>query len=203
MNSIDDWELQLNKIVDDIRKREDKEMAYMLISELSPLFVADGVRVKMTKYDLSEEITPITDREKPVNMREIVCKYGISIDGLDFEKHDKRFETEIRQLKSEIEKLQSELSKSQENKATELPKINLNDWIKVKLTPHGANIYYHQFDELNKRQGRIIIEPNMPAIDKDGYTSFQLHDFISIYGKHIVMGGANVIEPLEIVYCGE
>ena len=81
-------------------------------------------------------------------------------------------------------------------------KINLNETIKVKLTPYGADIYYKQFDELNKQRGREICKPHMPRIDKDGYTEFQLWHFIELYGDHIGMCKPNVIEPLDIVYCG-
>ena len=80
-------------------------------------------------------------------------------------------------------------------------KINLNEIVKVKLTPLGAEIYYKQFDELNKECGREICKPQMPQIDKDGYTEFQLWHFIELYGEHIGMCKPNVIEPLEIVYC--
>ena len=80
-------------------------------------------------------------------------------------------------------------------------KINLNDTIKVKLTPYGAEIYYKQFDELNKQRGREICKPHMPRIDKDGYTEFQLWHFIELYGQHIGMCKQNVIKPLDIVYC--
>ena len=81
-------------------------------------------------------------------------------------------------------------------------KINLNETIKVKLTPLGAEIYYKQFDELNKQYEREICKPQMPRIDKDGYTEFQLWHFIELYGKHIGVCKPNVIEPLDIVYCG-
>ena len=81
-------------------------------------------------------------------------------------------------------------------------KINLNETIKVKLTPYGAEIYYKQFDELNKQRGREICKPHMPRIDKDGYTEFQLWHFMELYGEHIGMCKLNVIEPLDIVYCG-
>ena len=81
-------------------------------------------------------------------------------------------------------------------------KINLNEIVKVKLTPLGAEIYYKQFDELNKECGREICKPHMPQIDKDGYTEFQLWHFIELYGEHIGMCKPNVIEPLDIVYCG-
>lgn len=80
-------------------------------------------------------------------------------------------------------------------------KINLNETIKVKLTPYGAEIYYKQFDELNKQRGRGICKPHMPRIDKDGYTEFQLWHFIELYGQHIGMCKQNVIKPLDIVYC--
>ena len=83
-----------------------------------------------------------------------------------------------------------------------IQKINLNETIKVKLTPYGAEIYYKQFDELNKLHGREICKPKMPRIDKDGYTEFQLWHFIELYGQHIGMCKLNVIEPLDIVYCG-
>lgn len=99
-------------------------------------------------------------------------------------------------LREQIVELQS--------KETENPtKINLNDRIKVKLTPLGAEIYYHQYDELNKKikaNGGTQLEPIMPEIDKDGYTEFTFHHFISLYGNHIGMCKPNVIEPLDIVF---
>ena len=82
-----------------------------------------------------------------------------------------------------------------------MTKINLNEIVKVKLTPLGAEIYYKQFDELNKECGREICKPQMPRIDKDGYTEFQLWHFIELYGQHIGVCKPNVIEPLDIVYC--
>lgn len=60
--------------------------------------------------------------------------------------------------------------------------LNLNSIIKVKLTPKGVDIYYHQYDEFNK------LEPLMPQIDKDGYTKFQLWKFIDLYGKYFQNG---------------
>lgn len=80
-----------------------------------------------------------------------------------------------------------------------MTKINLNDTIKVKLTPYGAEIFYHQFDEINKQYGKNVIEPHMPNIDKDGYTEFQLHVFMKLYGKYMYVGARNVIDPIDIV----
>ena len=84
-------------------------------------------------------------------------------------------------------------------------KLNLNERVKVKLTPLGAEIYYHQCDDVNKKikeNGGTELEPIMPQIDKDGYTEFQLWHFIELYGQHIGICKPNVIEPLDIVYCG-
>ena len=68
--------------------------------------------------------------------------------------------------------------------------INLNDIVKVKLTNVGKDIYYHQNDELNeviKRRGGRLLENRMPRVDEEGYTSFQLHDLMTLYGPHVAM----------------
>lgn len=75
----------------------------------------------------------------------------------------------------------------------------MNDRIKFKLTPLGAEIYYHQYDETNQKAGRTVIEPRLPRIDKDGYAECSLWGFIEIYGKHIGIGKRNVIDPIEII----
>ena len=79
-------------------------------------------------------------------------------------------------------------------------RINLNEWIKVKLTDWGKEIYYHQYDRTNQLIGREICKPKFPKEDENGYTEFQLWHFIELYGKHIGMTLPNVIEPLEIIY---
>lgn len=79
-------------------------------------------------------------------------------------------------------------------------RLNLNDNIRVKLTDLGKDIYYHQYDRLNNAFGRQICKPSMPKVDEDGYTTFQLWEFMELYGAHIGMTLPNVIEPLEIVY---
>lgn len=81
-------------------------------------------------------------------------------------------------------------------------KINLNDRVRVKLTPLGAEIYHHQFDDVDKKikeNGGTGFEPMMPQIDKDGYTEIQLWHFMELYGEHIGMCKPNVIKPLDIV----
>lgn len=80
--------------------------------------------------------------------------------------------------------------------------INLNEHIKVKLTDYGKEVYYHQFDHINNRYGREVCKPFTPRVDEDGYTSFQLWEFIHIYGPYISVGFKKVIDPLDIIYTG-
>ena len=129
------------------------------------------------------------------NSNEKVAK--IESELFDVQKSADEYYNKCIDLTNQIEKLKSELE-AKDN----VQKINLNEAIKVKLTPLGAEIYYKQFDELNKQCGREICKPQMPKIDKDGYTEFQLWNFIELYGQHIGMCKPNVIEPLDIVYCG-
>ena len=48
-----------------------------------------------------------------------------------------------------------------------MKKLNLNCIIKVKLTDYGKDIFYHQYDELNKASGRTIIKPHFPDVDAE------------------------------------
>ena len=115
---------------------------------------------------------------------------------------EKDTQERIAELESELEVKDNLLKiKNGLREDNETTKINLNEIVKVKLTPLGAEIYYKQFDELNKKCEREICKPHMPRIDKDGYTEFQLWNFIELYGEHIGMCKPNVIEPLDIVYC--
>ena len=185
-----------------------------------------GRKANRMSDNLDKIITNVIEAEK--NGVKIIIKqqYDREINdiNIDFSEHDKKFNDKIASLKKQIEKLESIRTRCHESArdsfdsgmygllhivtADELKtkdniqKINLNETIKVKLTPLGAEIYYKQFDELNKQRGRKICKPHMPRIDKDGYTEFQLWHFIELYGQHIGMCKPNVIEPLDIVYCG-
>lgn len=79
--------------------------------------------------------------------------------------------------------------------------INLNDFVKVKLTDYGKEIYYHRYDDLNewrRKYGLIRLEPHFPEVDEEGKSKFQLWDFMKIYGNYIGMARPNVIEPLDL-----
>ena len=78
---------------------------------------------------------------------------------------------------------------------------NLNDCIKVKLTEKGKEIYRNRFDEDNIK--KLGIEYCEPKIDKDGYTEFQMWDFMRIFGKHFHILGNNPCETKCMVQVKE
>ncbi len=93
-----------------------------------------------------------------------------------------------------------------ENKSNDMKKINVNSLIKVKLTPLGVDIYYHQNDETLKSTTisetvKKYFKPRMPEIDSNGFTMFELWRFMNLYGKYfdIDMGRRDqVIQSMSI-----
>lgn len=84
-----------------------------------------------------------------------------------------------------------------------MKKINLNDIIKVKLTDAGKDVYYHQYDELNKHYGGEFVKPRFPDVDEGGFTELQLWDFMQVYGPHISIVSKPFIENNNIYICEE
>lgn len=76
-----------------------------------------------------------------------------------------------------------------------MKKINWNYKVKVKLTTYGKTIYYHRYDQLIKMG--VNLERSLPAVDEDGFSSFQLWDFMELYGPHISMIGESVVEDIS------
>lgn len=78
--------------------------------------------------------------------------------------------------------------------------INLNDTVKVKLTDHGKDIFYHQYDELNESLGKQLISPCFPRVDEEGFTKMQLWQLMKLYGPYIDLGKENPFEQLRIYF---
>ena len=76
-----------------------------------------------------------------------------------------------------------------------MKKLNWNYDVKVKLTPHGKDIFYHQFDNLIA--AGININRKYPEEDKDGFVRMQLWEFMQLYGPHIAMHLPNIVEDLS------
>lgn len=77
-----------------------------------------------------------------------------------------------------------------------MKKLNWNTAVKVKLNDRGKDIYYHQFDELLKKNPSLF-EPRYPKVDDEGYTEFQLWHFMNLYGQHIQMGFPDVVADIN------
>ncbi len=70
-----------------------------------------------------------------------------------------------------------------------LIKFNVNDKVKIKLSELGKAIYYHQYDDLNKQHGRVVITPRYPQVDEHGYSEMQLWCIMQLFGQYITMTG--------------
>ena len=97
-----DFESKLEKIVKDIRDREDKELALAFTNVIGPLLRDNGVAVKTSIYEFEADVE--SDKNKYIIKQE----YGVSFDGLDFSEHDKVFEDKIAKLEKQIERLMRE-----------------------------------------------------------------------------------------------
>lgn len=82
-----------------------------------------------------------------------------------------------------------------------MKKLNLNSTIKFRLNDRGRDIFYHRFDELNEfiqSRGCQPLEPTFPNEDENGYSSFQVWEFMFIYGKYCGMGFPEFWEDLNL-----
>ncbi len=68
----------------------------------------------------------------------------------------------------------------------EIFEINVNDEIEVRLTREGLRIYRLYWKKYNLR-------PRLLKKNHDGWVSFQLWDFMHIFGNFMYMGGPNVM----------
>jgi len=76
-------------------------------------------------------------------------------------------------------------------------RFNMNNYVKVKLTPYGLSILKQQHDELESQSPKIgPFKP--PSVDADGWTQLQAWSLIQIFGPHISIGMNNVPFETEI-----
>jgi len=78
--------------------------------------------------------------------------------------------------------------------------INLNEYVKVKLTDYGEQIHYGNY--IAKGVSFCMKHKyRPPLIDEQGYSKFQLWDLMNIFGSVMYLGNPNVpFEGNEIVY---
>lgn len=83
----------ISKIAKDIADRRDREIALEFTRCICELLKKNGVIPMIDEY-----------RHENVKENSIECRYGVTITGLDFTEHDKRFKDEITQLKHDLDK---------------------------------------------------------------------------------------------------
>lgn len=82
--------------------------------------------------------------------------------------------------------------------------VNINEYIKVKLTTYGLEVYRDYIDletpkSLLEKYPSFYYAHIMPKIDEKGYYKFQLWEFMNIFGEYFHNGAMkHVIDPLNI-----
>lgn len=69
-----------------------------------------------------------------------------------------------------------------------MTEFNINDHVRVKLTPRGHALHRQHFAELG------CLQYFAPEIDDEGWTRFQLWSLMSIFGQYMSCGGELVFE---------
>ncbi|MBC1525886.1 hypothetical protein HB884_16925 [Listeria booriae] len=71
--------------------------------------------------------------------------------------------------------------------------FNINHNVKVKLTSSGLQRYHDWFKEVG------ITEVRTPRVDDNGYATFQMWNFMQIFGETMYMGNVNPSIDTEIL----
>lgn len=73
--------------------------------------------------------------------------------------------------------------------------FNINDMVRVKLTPRGRECHRKSHDEIFAHMSEERRLPHTPAKeDEDGWSRWQLWVLMSTFGEYIGHGRANVFE---------
>ena len=77
-----------------------------------------------------------------------------------------------------------------------MKKFNINEYVKVKLNESGITELKRQHEELKARgyKGDFMI----PEVDINGYTKYQLHNLMNIFG-HLTFNGFECPFEIEIL----
>lgn len=73
-------------------------------------------------------------------------------------------------------------------------KININNYVRIKLTARGRQVHRERHDEIRKVFPNAYPEYKAPEEDADGWSRWQLWEVMGIFGPNIFMG---CIQPFE------
>ena len=122
------------------------------------------------------------------------CKDKIEIEGIDYENtmlYKKFLNNKISGYKERLNNFLSVESKARiefENMKDRFRDVNLNEYIKVKLTDKGKEIYKNHYHDIDDEYVPTL------DVDEEGFCKFQLWEFMQIFGEHFRMGGGSPCE---------
>ncbi len=67
-----------------------------------------------------------------------------------------------------------------------MKKININDSVLIKLTPHGINVLRERWNEVFHDDPEYPFKP--PDVDENGYSQMQLWDVMNRFGSNTYCG---------------
>lgn len=67
--------------------------------------------------------------------------------------------------------------------------FNINNYVHVRLTPHGRECLRKNYNELASHfGGKLSWDFRLPEEDADGWSKWQMHDLMDSLGKYVGMG---------------
>lgn len=75
--------------------------------------------------------------------------------------------------------------------------ININDTIRVKLTPKGETIIADYYNNLNLLLG--FKAPLILTVDQDGYYRTLLWEFMNRFGKYMILGSDPLFTDIQLI----
>lgn len=145
-------------------------------------------------------------------IEEVIYIVNEVIDKIDFEKNESQEQShdsqdspnvdlQIRILKGDLQYLAEKVNKLSSLLEGQNFMVNINDKIKVKLTEYGRSILEKDVtDTLSRLKGFNISEYSPYRTDAEGYTEFQLWNFMHIFGPYFWDGCPHIIEHDEIIF---
>lgn len=82
-----------------------------------------------------------------------------------------------------------------------MKEFNINDYIKVKLTGLGVSIHTEYYMKYLEYFPMFRYAELVPYVDSEGFTKYQLWEFMNIFGEHMYNGAEQVIEKNLIYFC--
>lgn len=79
-------------------------------------------------------------------------------------------------------------------------KVNINEYVKVKLTEEAFAILRQQHQDFWESVGKPDYPYREPKVDEAGYSKFQLHLLMNQFGSHMRLGRLSPFEGGMIVF---